>query len=91
MDENLDIFFADFAQEAQIKIGNNPFVPLLCLFDREGASLGLGAEGSSLIASVKAEDIQGAKHGDLFELDGKQFTIIGIEQSDDIAELVLKE
>lgn len=86
--ENLDLFLVDFALTATL---NGKTIRVL--FDENFLSFELGAEGRSITATGKTSDLEGTRHGDAIEINGRSFQVVGVQPQGDGAftQLVLKQ
>lgn len=90
--EDLDIFLADFSQQAVLTIGST-LKSIKVIFDEDYTPMDLvGAEGRSLTATCKSSDVRGASHRSLLQIGSKNYKVESVQPvMDGFTELVLKE
>lgn len=89
IDEDLDVFFNEFAVTATLEDATE----IKIIFDKRSDPMALGAEGREIIATCKSEDVANVTHNTTINIEGKTYTIIGInpEMDGKITKLILKE
>lgn len=93
MQENLDLFLNEFADQATLTQGVTS-TSIKVIFDRQYAGgLDINVEGRSLIALCKTSDVGTVRHGHTLTLATKVYTIVGVQPVQDgkFTELVLRE
>jgi hypothetical protein len=90
LSEDLDQFLTDFATTITVGVAEYQ-----CIFNIEHSPMGIGAEGKEITATVKSSDVTTADihHNTAVTLEGKAYTVIGIQPIDDgkFTDLVLRE
>ena len=100
--ENLDVFFCEFAITAELDSEESELTEIKGIFDEEYTLMfanNIGdqnlqtSEGKQItfaVASAEATDIH---HGDELEIEGRTYEIVGIQPFDDgkLTDLILKE
>lgn len=91
--EDLDIFLADFSQQAVLTIGST-LKSIKVIFDEDYTPMDLvGAEGRSLTATCKSSDVRGATHRSLLQIGSFTYKVESVRPTMDglFTELILKE
>lgn len=78
LSEDLDVFLLDFSQQAILTIGSTS-KSISIIFDEEYTGMELGAEGRTITATCKTEDIDGINHRSLLILSGKTYKIVAVQ------------
>ena len=80
-EDDLDIFFSDFALKGIYKTKTIPVIldfNYTLAVNRDGFP---GVEVYDYIATVKSKDVEGIKHNDVLEVSGKTYYVKGIQDT----------
>lgn len=95
--ENLDIFFKEFAIIAELTSEDSPLLEIEGILDREYVPMfdnaGQASEGKQITFAVETAKTEGIRHGDELEIEERTYEIVGIQPFDDgkLTDLILKE
>lgn len=86
--ENLEVFFKEFAIDGELQNGDI----ISGIFDREFLQMDIGVEGRQITFCAKSTDVENLHHGDTITINSIPYGIVGIEPHDDgkITDLILK-
>lgn len=95
LEENLNSFFVDFADDAVLWKFSPPLGKQLIavIFDEEFVEMALGAEGRRITATCIGDMVETIRHKDVLQVKGKTYEVEGTHPIDDgaITQLNLRE
>ncbi len=95
--ENLNIFFSDFAVTAELDSEESELDELTGILDIEYVPMfdndGQATEGRQITFAVMSHEATDIHHGDEIEIEGRTYSIVGVQPFDDgkFTDLILKE
>lgn len=95
--ENLDVFFSDFAIVAELDSSESVLDEIKGILDIEYVPMfdndGQATEGKQITFAIQSTEATDIHHGDGLEIEERTYEIVGIQPFDDgkLTDLILKE